>query len=431
MRTPNRRSVLLAASLAAAPVLARAADETISESAIAEALTRYDGFGIKASGGPGDIACGAWVEGELRAAGLTTRRQAFDIPFATLTRSSLTCGAATAEVIAQAVVRPTPPEGLTAKLVVFDPAWSSAAACKDAIALIILPYRRWSAAAGEPKAAVDAVMAAGAMAAVLITTGPTGEACALNVPNAAGWWDRPVAILAPKQAAPFLKAAATSQTARLDLTGTSGRRSAFNVIGILARGKAKTLVLSTPRSGWFTCTGERGSGLAAWLELVRWTARSQTGVNIAVIATSGHEYDYAGGEAFIRELAPRPADVALWTHLGANVATRDWAEQGANLLPLPSADPQRTLAASPDLLDACRAAFSGQPGIEAPREFNASVAGELASIRTAGYTRVMGIFGSHRFHHTRADNLRCTSPALARQAATSFQTVITQALRTV
>ena len=89
------------------------------------------------------------------------------------------------------------------------------------------------------------------------------------------------------------------------------------------------------------------------------------------------------------------------------------------------------LAASPDLLDACRAAFSGQPGIEAPREFNASVAGELASLRTAGYTRVMGIFGSHRFHHTRADNLRCTSPALARQAATSFQTVITQALRTV
>ena len=53
-------------------------------------------------------------------------------------------------------------------------------------------------------------------------------------------------------------------------------------------------------------------------------------------------------------------------HLGAAVAARDWHERGAQLSPLPSADPQRFLLASGALLNAARAAFAGQPGLEAP-----------------------------------------------------------------
>ena len=48
---------------------------------IAADLERYVGFGIKASGGSGDEACGAWLEEELAAAGFETERQYFDAPF--------------------------------------------------------------------------------------------------------------------------------------------------------------------------------------------------------------------------------------------------------------------------------------------------------------------------------------------------------------
>jgi hypothetical protein len=236
-------------------------------------------------------------------------------------------------------------------------------------------------------------------------------------------------VLAPREADPFLEAAAKGQAATLRMPGRSFRRPAFNITAALQRGAAKTLVLSTPRSGWFGCVGERGTGLAAWLLLAEWAVKAKLPVNLALVATSGHEYEYAGGEQFIAHVAPKPADTALWVHLGANVAARDWHERGPLLAPLPSADPQRYLLASPPLVASCKAAFAGQPGLEQvyPAEPKAA-AGELASILGAGYEPVMGIFGSHRFHHARGDDLRCVSPTLIPPVADAFAQVVDGAL---
>jgi hypothetical protein len=41
---------------------------------------------------------------------------------------------------------------------------------------------------------------------------------------------------------------------------------------------------------------------------------------------------------------------------------------------------------------------------------------------------VVGIFGSHRFHHTRADDARCVSPVLIPPVARAMQTIIAKAL---
>jgi hypothetical protein len=294
----------------------------------------------------------------------------------------------------------------------------------------VLPYGRWSTAKGDIDRRVKAVFATGAQAVILVTTGPTGEAVALNAPVEAPLFDRPVAVLAPKDAQPFLQAAARGETATLAIPGRAFHRPAFNVTARLDRKAAKWLVLSTPRSGWFTCAGERGTGLAAWLMLAKWAAAAKLPANVALVATSGHEYEYAGGEAFIHALAPKPAETALWAHLGANVAARDWHERGPMLSPLPSADPQRFLLVSPPLVDAAKAAFVGQPGLEQvyptdPR----TAAGELASIMTAGYDPVMGIFGSHRYHHAKADDLRCVVPALVPPVASAFARVIAGALK--
>jgi hypothetical protein len=425
MKPPSasRRTVLGAsAGLMAAGSAAAAGRpaQTELEMEAARILERYQAFGDKASGGPGDTASGEWLERELKALGYAVARQAIETP-AYEGAATLDCGAAHASLIPQAIVTPTPPDGVTGPL--------SLTAGAGAIALTVLPHARWSTAKGEVERRVQAAERAGAKAAVLVTTGPTGEACALNTPVDRPLFGIPAGVLAPREAAPFVAAAARGETATLRMAGRSFHRPAFNVTAQLERGAARTLVLSTPRSGWFSCAGERGTGLAAWLLLAQWAANAKLPVDLAVVATSGHDYEYAGGERFIAEVAPRPERTALWVHLGANVAARDWHERGPALSPLPSADPQRFLLASPPLVETARVAFAGQPGLEQPYAADPKgAAGELASILHAGYDPVVGIFGSHRFHHTRADDARCVSPVLIPPVARALQAVIGKAL---
>jgi hypothetical protein len=419
--TASRRAVLGAGAtmIAAAPAAAAQPKALAAETAEAERiLERYQGFGIKASGGPGDAASGEWLEGELKALGYTVQRQPIEVP-AFEGEATLTADDAKATLIPQAIVQPAQVSG---------PLFLPGRGPGD-IAVIPLPYGRWSALRGEAQRQAAAAAAQGAKAVVLITTGPTREALALNVPVDKPMISTPAAVLAPREAEPFLKAAAAHATATYRVAGRSFRRPAFNVTARLDRGAKKTLVISTPRSGWFTCAGERGTGLAAWLLLARWAAKARLPVNVALIATSGHEYEYAGGEEFIAHVAPKPAETALWVHLGANVAARDWHERGPLLSPLPSADPQRFLLASPALVPVAKAAFAGQPGLEVPYATNpAQTAGELASILRTGYEPIIGIFGTHRFHHARDDDLRCVSPALIPPVVAAFRQVITRAL---
>ena len=412
----SRRAVLGAgALLAAGPA---AATGPAAEAEAKRILERYHGFGDKASGGPGDAASGAWLEDELKALGYTVARQPFQAP-AYEGGATLTAGQAKAALIPQAIVTPTPAAGVTGPLHSGDR--------EDGVALLVLPHARWSTALGEVERRVHAAQGD---AVVLVTTGPTGEACALNAPADRQLFDRPVGVLAPKEAAPFLAAAAKGEMATLSIPPRSFRRPAWNVTATLHRRVgAKWLVLSTPRSGWFGCAGERGSGLAVWLMLAGWAAKANLPANIALVATSGHEYEYQGGELYIADAAPKPGDTALWVHLGANVAARDWHERGALLSPLPSADPQRFLLAAPKHVASLAAAFAGQPGLEKPYPANpAQAAGELGSILHAGYDPAMGIFGAHRFHHTRSDDLRCVSPALIPPVVAALSKVIGSAL---
>jgi hypothetical protein len=425
----SRRGVLGGAGLLglAAGVPAGAAGAAgAGEAALLQAtLDRYVAFGSKASGGPGDEACGAWLEGELARAGYACRRQAFEIPFFEARQATLAAGEARAQVIPQAIVAPTGPQGLTAPLKLA----SQRGDLTGAIALVELPYGRWVALAQPPvTGALSEAVARGAAGVVLITNGPTGEAIALNVSPTRAPIPRPVAVLAPKDAKPFLEAAQTGKTATLTLDGRGGRRSAYNLIGRLDRKAAKTVVVSTPRSGWFGCAAERGSGLAVWLWLAGRLAKTTRGVNLEFLATSGHEYEYFGGERYLAEAAPHPDATRLWVHIGASAAARDWHELG-RLLPLPSADSQRVLTATADILPSTRQAFQGVSGLEATYLADKVMAGgELTNVLNAGYRTAMGLYGIHRYFHTASDDLRCTSGELVWPVAAAFQAAIAKAV---
>ena len=274
--TASRRAVLGAgALLSAGPAIAAGPN---AEAEARRILERYHSFGDKASGGPGDEASGAWLEGELKALGYAVKRQSFEAP-AYDGEATLSMGATTAWVIPQAIVTSTPAGGITGPLHAGD---------RDGgIALVVLPYARWSTAL----AVEQRLKSVKGDAVVLVTTGPTGEAVALNTPADRKLFGRPVAVLAPKEAAPFLAAAAKGETATLNMSGRSYRRPAYNVTATLDRGAGRWLVLSTPRSGWFGCVGERGSGLAVWLMLTAWAAKTKLPANVALVATRVSEYE--------------------------------------------------------------------------------------------------------------------------------------------
>lgn len=417
----SRRGVILGAgALATTPAVAAGAGPDAAW--LQAVLERFAGFGVKASGGPGDSASGAWLEAELTALGYLCERQAFDVPHADVRTATLAVGDHRAPVLPQAIVIPTGPGGVSAPLRLA----ASTGGLEGAIALIVLPYRRWVSLA-EPAVsrALTDVFDRGAAAAVLVTTGPTGEAIALNVSATKPGFQKPVVVLAPKDAEPYVAAARAGQSATLVVDAATGRRPAFNLIARLARGAPKTLIVTTPRSGWFTCAAERGSGLAVWLSLAHGLATAAPGVNLEFVATSGHEYIYLGGEQYLEHLAPKPSATQMWVHIGASAAARDWHELGGGLRPLPSADAQRVLTATPEVIDRVRAAFQGISGLEAVYLANqANAGGELVNVIEAGYAPAIGHYGGHRYFHTAGDDMRCVSGELVAPVAAAFRAAI-------
>lgn len=408
----TRRGVILGAGMGAMGLegaMAAEPAEVFTVGRVEADLARYEGFGLKTSGGAGDAACGAWLAGELRALGFEAQAQAIEVPYFEPSVVSLAFGEAMVEGLAQAPVTLTAPGGEPGPLVRLE-AWGADATAEGSIAVARLPFARWSTrhspvirrlliAAAEQKVA----------ALVLITDGPTGDALALNAaPSAQERF--PIITVGARAGDQLLAAAARGESARVHVAGRSGVRTAHNIVGRLKRGGGRRLVVSTPRSGWFGCMGERGGGVAAWLGLARWASRACP-LDLTFVVTSGHEYENHGGQAFLHSAhAPPPDATALWVHLGAALAARDWHEAEGRLAPLPSVDPQRFLVARPELVSVLRTAFAGQPGLEAVYGDEAGAGGELGEILAAGYPRAFGILGAHRFHHSPNDDMRCIAP---------------------
>lgn len=423
---PSRRHFLAAS--AALPAVAMAKLPEGAEARVAADLAKYIGFGIKNAGGKGDIACGEWLASEIEALGFKVERQDVSVPYFEPDRAELICGTAKAAVWPQPIVVQTGAEGVTGPLVRIDANRQVEGDLKGAIALIDLPYARWSSAMVKPfREPVTAAFAAGAKAVIAITNGPTGKVIALNADGREPMFPGPVALLAPEDAKPFLGAAMRHEAATLFVTGKAGRRPAFNFIGRIDRGRKKWLIVSTPRSGWYICAAERGPGVAAWLWMARWAVKAAGGYNLAFVCNTGHEYENLGAAEAIKATAPRPADTHFWLHLGANVASRDWHELTGQ--PLPSVDTQRFLSVSPALQPLASAVFAGQAGLEAPYTVDKLNAGELIEIVAAGYTSVAGVFGLHRHHHVASDDARCVSAPLVASTAAAFQKLLERVIR--
>lgn len=402
------------------PLPAAGRDDTKAVTARIRAdLEHHAGFGYKFSGGPGDLATANWIAGRLRDSGYRVSESQFPAPFFVERKALLTAGSVSAEVVPQAPVVTTGPGGVTAPLALVH---DEVGDVRGRIALIVTPFGRPAALFAHRGIGrtVTAAAAAGARAVVVVTTGPSGDAVALNAPTEP-FVPIPTAVLAPKRAAPLVDAAKSGPTATLILDGEATHRPTKNLIGRIERGD-RWLVLSTPRSGWYDCVGERGTGTAAFLALADWAVHRFPDLSVFVMNTGGHEYFFAGLK-YVLDEAPPPAKTLVWAHIGATLAARDAAERDGKLVMLDTADPRRSLMVSDRARDAAARSFRDLSGLSEPKPIQPK-RGALSTFTDRGYTTAFAVVGVHRWFHTVDDTLERVEASLVTPVLYAHQKTI-------
>ena len=82
------------------------------------------------------------------------------------------------------------------------------------------------------------------------------------------------------------------------------------------------LVVMTPKSGWWTCTSERGGGITIWLNTLRYLSKYQPLRTVIFTANSGHELSHLGLDHFLENNSSLVRGAHAWVHLGANFAAK-------------------------------------------------------------------------------------------------------------
>ena len=387
-------------------------------------LATHAGFGLKFSGSPGDHATADWTTERLRAAGYAVDVGEFDAPFFVARRTELRLGGAIVEVVPQAPVLVTAPSGITARLAIVgeDGVVSDV---RDRIAVIVAPEARHAALFPTRGigATVRAAAEGGAAGIVLVTTGPTRDAVALNCPPEAPFVPVPLAILAPRLADPVVAAAREGLEATLVVDGAATTRPCKNVVARIERGP-RWIAMSTPRSGWYHCVGERGTGQAAFLEIADWLAREYRGHSIFLMNTGGHEYFFAGSHHAIEE-APPPESTVAWAHIGATLAARDAELVDGEWRMLDTVDPERSSMATDKARAAVVAGFAGLSGLDSPGVVRPQ-AGELSTFTDKGFDTAFACIGQHRWFHTTGDTIERVDAGLLLPVVRAHQATLRQ-----
>jgi hypothetical protein len=420
MGLDRRKAVLGGAALAGAGMSAKAArpaTAALQGAALYADVKAYAGLGEHRTGTPGDQAATGWMVQALKRAGYRVETQGFDYPVFEIGRCEVDVGATQLAGLPYWTPTTTPPDGITAPL--------TEAGGPGRVAFVSMPGVSGGGLYQPPPKEVVQAVDSGASAVVVVTEHPLGELVAFNRTPLAPPWKAPVVFVAGRQKDLLQAVARRSGDVTVRLEGRSVTGHADNVIA-RKPGRGKPVVISTPKSGWFHCAGERGSGIAIWLGLARWLATTE--MNVVLLAASGHEFDGYGGAQFAKTLAPKPAETALWVHIGANVAMYDFVLQGGRVVRQGGPLPQRLLAVSEPLLPAAAKAFAGQVGYAEPFDIDKRKApGEIAHYQALGYGPLIGMVASSAVFHTPRDLADVTGPDLLEPVARGLAALIADA----
>ncbi|MDC8786647.1 hypothetical protein PRZ01_15765 [Paucibacter sp. hw1] len=377
----------------------------------------YSDFGVHRYGSKGEQSALAWMGRELAAAGFTVEKQALQMGRQlTLNEAHITLGGKTSE----AFPHWWPPEQqMQLKL---EAALKAPNESTGAFAWLRLPYERGAYLNAQHTQKILEVAAHKPLAILLTIDNPAGSIFTYNVNQEDAPWPVPVIVVPARLAAQLEAAQQSGEKMNIDMSMQYQRDvSSYNVIGRIDNGAARTVVVSTPVSSWFTSSCERGPGIALFLALARHVAKEKRATNFVFVGTVGHEIGHGGMESFIHAKAPAPDKVKAWLHLGASLACYGWTHDAATSQwrMRAEADPSlRVLLASESLQNQAVTAFKGVAAT--PLFAEKSGIGELRDVRAAGYVNYFGMAGLHRFFHTPDDRAELTGPELLEPLANAF-----------
>jgi len=250
----------------------------------------------------------------------------------------------------------------------------------------------------------------GADGVILVMGDPDGHPVLRNAERPLDPIELPVLQVAPIDAGPLLDAVGSEITMISD--GGRVGAPADNVIGSIpgTDPDAAPVVLMTPKSGWYTCAAERGSGIAIWIEVAGRIAANRGRRTLNLVASSGHELHHLGLDHYIRDLGAAAHHVHAWMHLGASIGSRNG---------------QAAYAASDDELFNVATDALNARGLER-RAFPVGNAG-FGEARNIGEIngRFASFLGGHPYFHSSLDTYdRCVDPeSLAKHTDAAEQIV--------
>ncbi|MDP6788846.1 MAG: hypothetical protein QF830_08265 [Rhodospirillales bacterium] len=399
------------------PIATSRPDPFCGERLFADVET-YSGFGEQRTGGTADARTADWIAGRLATAGLTVRRQPFQVRQFFPTTWGLSLGGVQIPCFPPWWPAGGGAEAINAALVDGGRAGPDTSV-RGAIVLFRFRLGPRVLVSDEQRTRITVMAQAGAQAAVIITESPTGDLLIPNVAPDDEPWPLPLLAVGERHAGFLEKAAAEGRPARLVLDGYIDERASTSNVVAHTGGGRRRIVISTPRTGWFASGGERGPGIAYLLALAEWAVERRSGVGFVFVATAGHELDHLGMTHFLSDYPPTPEQTLCWLHLGAGIATRRWAATARGLSPTEETDGERSLYCSPDLVEVLGDVFGELPGLE-PVVPEPPLRGELENVRRAGYKDYATVVGLHPFHHAPSDGPGTTTGAILEATGRAF-----------
>ena len=380
-------------------------------------IRAYEGFGIHRTGWPGDDQTSEWLIDELTSMGVEAASERFSFPRVVTRRARVSWGSGVRDY-ADGVPRYdggfTKPDGVSGEFVGGggnDPRGK----------IVVMTSAASDAAVGQPHAATErfgALAEAGAVGAV-VSTGTDSSIRLSNAESIERPFNLPVLQVAPDDIRDLAAAMSMGAVGVLEIDGERLPSSAANVVATVPGSdpNAEPLAIITSKSGWFTCAGERGGGVAIWLALAEHLAAAPPRHTVHLLASSAHELHHRGLAHWLSSRTALVRSAVLTFHLGASIGARHGlAEFGA----------------SDELWHrAARDALAGA-GVDldtvAPLPIGSHGGGEARNIDELG-GRFVSFLGDHRYFHMPEDTVdRAVDAAAIARWARAARTIVNVAL---
>jgi len=283
---------------------------------IASHIREYDGQGIHRTGTDVDLESANWLADKIEEIGLKPQLQEFPLSRIDIIKAELTVGDQRLEGVPLFdCARYTDQGGIKGTLGDLE---------NDNADIGVSTVPPWSGHEYAIKFR-EARKRGNFKTMVSVTIGPSEGLFLLNAEDFLQPIGPPVLQVSSKEGAWLKDATKDNALATVVVHSQRVSAKAFNVVTEIKgmNGDLQPLVVMTPRSGWWQCASERGGGIAAWLEIMRYFNESPPERDIIFTANSGHELHHLGMDYFLDDNPGLLDRAHIWLHLGANFAARD------------------------------------------------------------------------------------------------------------